>query len=75
MLHDLRIQGYHPWEEGHEALMLTNLNDEKATIELVIVFEDREPETGIMVELDGMMTVIWLLFPLNDMLECLDDKR
>lgn len=26
-----------------------------------------------MVELDGMMIAIWLLFSLNDMLECLDD--
>lgn len=49
-------KGDNPEFEGHEALMLTNLNDEKATIELVIVFEDREPETGIMVELDGMRT-------------------
>ena len=42
--------------EGHEALMITNLNEEKATIELVFVFEDREPETGIMICLDGMRT-------------------
>ena len=43
--------------EGHEALMITNLNDDaKATIELVFVFEDRDPETGIMVELDPMRT-------------------
>ena len=49
-------KGDNPEFEGHEALMLTNLNDEKTSIELVIVFEDREPETGIMVELDGMRT-------------------
>ena len=42
--------------EGHEALMITNLNEGKANIELVFVFEDREPETGIMVNLDGMRT-------------------
>ena len=48
--------GDNPDFEGHEALMLTNLNDEKATIELTFVFEDRDPETGIIVELDGMRT-------------------
>lgn len=48
--------GDNPDFEGHEALMLTNLNDEKATIELTFIFEDREPETGISIELDGMRT-------------------
>ena len=46
-------KGDNPEFEGHEALMLTNLNKEKAKMELVFVFEDREPETGIFVELDG----------------------
>ena len=49
-------KGDNPEFEGHEALMLTNLNKEKARMELVFVFEDREPETGIFVELDGMRT-------------------
>ena len=49
-------KGDNPEFEGHEALMLTNLNKEKATIELVLVYEDKEPEGGIMVELDGMRT-------------------
>lgn len=49
-------QGDNPDFEGHEALMITNLNDEKATIELVFIFEDREPESGIFVTLDGMRT-------------------
>ena len=49
-------KGDNPEFEGHEALMLTNLNDEKTKIELVLVFEDREPEDGIFVELDGMRT-------------------
>ena len=44
-------KGDNPEFEGHEALMLTNLNDKKAKIELVIVFEDREPEGGIFVDL------------------------
>ena len=43
-------KGNKPNFEGHEALMITNLNEEKATIELVFVFEDREPEAGIMVK-------------------------
>ena len=48
--------GNDPEFEGHEALMLTNLNEEKANIELVFVFEDRDPEKDIFVELDGMRT-------------------
>ena len=36
--------------------MLTNLNTKKANIELTFIFEDREPETGIKIELDGMRT-------------------
>ncbi len=48
--------GDNPEFEGHEALMLTNLNDKKADIELTFIFEDREPETGIKVALDGMRT-------------------
>ena len=48
--------GNDPEFEGHEALMLTNLNSESANIELVFVFEDREPENDIFVKLDGMRT-------------------
>ena len=48
--------GDDPAFEGHEALMLTNLNDAPAHIELVFVFEDREPEAGIFVDLAGMRT-------------------
>ena len=60
-------RGDNPEFEGHEALMLTNLNDEKATIELVFIFEDREPEDGIFVTLDGMRTTgIRLDKPLGD---------
>lgn len=49
-------KGNNPNFEGHEALMITNLNEEKATIELTFVFEDREPESDIMVNLDGLRT-------------------
>ena len=59
--------GDNPDFEGHEALMLTNLNNKKANIELVFLFEDREPETGIFVTLDGMRTTcIRLDHPLGD---------
>ena len=48
--------GDNPEFEGHEALMITNLNAEKATIELMFVFEDKEPIAGIQYTLDGMRT-------------------
>ncbi len=48
--------GDNPEFEGHEALMMTNLNDEKANIELVFVFEEKDPIGGITVELGGMRT-------------------
>ena len=48
--------GDNPEFEGHEALMLTNLNEEKTKIELTFLFEDKDPEKGIFVELDGMRT-------------------
>lgn len=49
-------RGDNPEFEGHEALMLTNLTNKKALIELTFIFEDREPESGIKIELDGMRT-------------------
>ncbi len=59
--------GDNPEFEGHEALMLTNLNGKKANIELTFVFEDREPESGIFVELEGMRTTcIRLDMPMGD---------
>ena len=48
--------GDNPEFEGHEALMITNLNDKTANIELTFIFEDREPEKDIKVTLDGMRT-------------------
>ena len=60
-------KGDNPEFEGHEALMITNLNSEKATIELSFIFEDRAPEEGIFVELDGMRTTcIRLDKPMGD---------
>ena len=49
--------GDNPDFEGHEALMMTNLNNEKTKIELVFVFEDKDPIEGIFLELDGMRTI------------------
>ena len=48
--------GDNPEFEGHEALMLTNLNNKTAKIELTFVFEDKDPEGDITVTLDGMRT-------------------
>lgn len=48
--------GNDPEFEGHEALMLTNLNSDSTEIELTFIFEDRDPESGIFVKLDGMRT-------------------
>ena len=60
-------KGDNPDFEGHEALMLTNLNKEAAEIELVFVFEDRDPVDGIFVKLDGMRTTcIRLDKPMGD---------
>ena len=49
-------KGDNPEFEGHEALMLTNLTNKTAEIELVLVFEDKDPVGGIFVSLDGMRT-------------------
>ena len=49
-------KGDNPDFEGHEALMITNVNKEKAEIELTFVFEDKEPVSGIFLTLDGMRT-------------------
>ena len=48
--------GDNPAFEGHEALMITNLNKQAAEIELTFVFEDKEPIGGIRYKLDGMRT-------------------
>ena len=59
--------GDNPEFEGHEALMLTTLGNKKANIELVFVFEDKDPVDGIFVELDAMKTTcIRLDKPLGD---------
>ncbi len=59
--------GDNPDFEGHEALMITNLNKEDAEIELTFIFEDKEPVGDIRVKLCGMRTTcIRLDKPLGD---------
>ncbi len=48
--------GDNPEFEGHEALMLTNLNGKKANITITLVFEDKDPVEAVRLELDGMRT-------------------
>ena len=48
--------GDNPEFEGHEALMLTNLGNKTANVELVFVFEDKDPVDGICYTLDPMRT-------------------
>ncbi len=49
-------KGDNPEFEGHEALMITNLNGKTADIELSFIFEDKDPVCGIKLTLDGMRT-------------------
>ena len=60
--------GDNPEFEGHEALMLTNLNNEKANIELVFLFEDRDPEEGNFVNLfeDNALTLEGYVYNLTE---------
>lgn len=68
-------KGDNPEFEGHEALMLTNLNSKKASVELTFVFEDREPVGGIFYEIEGMRTMcIRLDKPMGDMNFTLDES-
>lgn len=41
---------------GHEALMITNITDKNAEIEINIIFEDKEPEKNITLTLNAMRT-------------------
>lgn len=36
--------------EGHEAIMILNCNDEDAHVRMDVYFEDREPMTGMVLE-------------------------
>ena len=59
--------GDNPEFEGHEALMITNLNEKDAVVELKFIFEDKEPEGNITYKINGMRTIcIRLDKPLGD---------
>lgn len=68
-------KGDNPDFEGHEALMITNLNDKATDIELTFVFEDRDPVKGIRITLNGMRTTcIRLDKPMGDNNFTLDES-
>ena len=48
--------GDDPAFDGHEAVMLTNLGKKSAKIELIFLFEDKDPEDKIFVTLDAQRT-------------------
>ena len=59
--------GDNPEFEGHDALMITNLNEKDAVVELKFIFEDKEPEGNISYKISGMRTIcIRLDKPLGD---------
>ena len=43
--------------KGHEALMITNINDTNAKITIDLVFEDMEPVTGLEYEVGAMRVI------------------
>lgn len=53
---DLPPAGGNPEFAGHEALMITNISEEDAQITIDVIFEDKEPKTGITVTLNSMRT-------------------
>lgn len=60
-------RGDNPDFEGHEALMITNLGEKTAKIELSFIFEDKEPVDSIFLTLDGKrMTCVRLDKPLGE---------
>lgn len=53
---DLPPAGSNPDFAGHEALMITNLNGQKAEIRIELIFEDRDPYDGITLTLGAKRT-------------------
>lgn len=53
---DLPPAGKDPAFAGHEALMITNVSPEDAKIRIEVIFEDKEPERNITLELKSMRT-------------------
>ena len=62
---------------GHEALMITNINDEEANITLDLVFEDEEPVLGLRpAPVGGMrVTCIRLDQPVGEQRFCSPHKQ
>lgn len=54
---DLPPNGNNPDFAGHEALMITNIGNADAAIEIRVLFEDRDPQKGITLTLSGERTV------------------
>lgn len=54
---DLPPRGDNPDFIGHEALMITNVGEEDAHIEIDVLFEDKDPETGITLQLKAKRVV------------------
>lgn len=50
---DLPPQGENPEFQGHEALMITNVTKKTAFINVSILFEDKEPKTGLTLTLES----------------------
>lgn len=53
---DLPPSGNDPAFAGHEALMITNLNEQSAEIRIEIIFEDKDPYDKITLTLGGKRT-------------------
>lgn len=49
--------GDNPEFQGHEALMITNLGNKDANIELTLIFENKEPKKVMNLKLDSMRTI------------------
>lgn len=54
---DLPPAGGNPDFAGHEALMITNVGEEDANIEIDVLFEDKDPKTGIKLKLKAKRVV------------------
>lgn len=48
--------GDNPNFQGHEALMITNLGNKPAEIEITLIFEDKEPKKVMSISLKGKRT-------------------
>ncbi len=49
---ELPPPGEHPLE-GHESIIVLNMNDDKATVRFTLYFSDQEPVEGLEAEIEG----------------------